>query len=218
MIKTKMLRPEEIKILDAEAGTFTAIVSSESRDRDGDIIRANGWDFSSFAKHPVMLSSHNYYSLRAQIGDWSNLRVAGTEKRPTVIGDGKIMIGRGNEEADWAFELAKEGRLAFSVGFIPDMDKAIPIERDDPFGSKGMEFTKAALLEISAVTIPANSDALQRFVKGVDLSPVIKEIAEEALLDEPKVEVEPVTTAAYDLHDHHYRLDGFGHLPGLVGR
>ena len=82
----------------------------------------------------------------------------------TLQGVAKFFIGKGNEEADWAFELAKMKKLAFSVGFIPNMDKAVPLHKDDAFGVRGMEFNGQELLEVSAVTVPSNPDALQRMM------------------------------------------------------
>ena len=176
MFRTKMTRPE-IKVLDEAQGRVSAIVSSETIDRDGDKIRAEGWDLRNFSAHPVLLSSHDYHSLRSQIGIWESMDVVGT----TMKGVARFFVGRGNEEADWAFELAKEKALAFSVGFIPDMAKAVPLHKDDSFGVRGMEYKGQELLEVSAVTVPSNPDALQRMVKSANLHPVMAEIARERL-------------------------------------
>ena len=177
MLKTKVYRPERMKVLDEANGLVTATVSSESQDRDGDVIRAAGWSLDNFHAHPVLLASHDYSSLRSQIGIWESMRIEGTEMK----GVARFFIGKGNEEADWAFELAKENALAFSVGFIPDMEKAAPLNAKDAYGMRGMEFNGQELLEVSAVTVPSNPDALQRFVKSPNLHPVMKEIADDVL-------------------------------------
>ena len=103
-------------------------------------------------------------------------------------------MGKGNEEADWAFELAKEKALAFSVGFIPDMDKAVPLNKDDALGMRGLEFKGQELLEVSAVTVPSNPDALQRMVKAPNLHPVLAEIVQERL-EEPEMAESEMTQA-----------------------
>jgi hypothetical protein len=180
-----VFRADETKILDEATGRVSAIVSSESIDRDGDVIRAEGWNLTNFMAHPVVLANHDYSSLRSQIGVWEKMEVQGTKMR----GVARFFIGKGNEEADWAFELAKERQLAFSVGFIPDMDKAAPLYADDTFGVRGMEFKGQELLEVSAVTVPSNPDALQRIVKGIGVDPVVAEIAEERLADMPRNEI-----------------------------
>ena len=181
MLRTKVFRADETRILDEATGRVSAIVSSESIDRDGDVIRADGWDLKNFMRHPVVLANHDYSSLRSQIGVWEKMEVQGSKMR----GVARFFIGKGNEEADWAFELAKEKALAFSVGFIPDMEKASPLYEDDAFGVRGMEFKGQELLEVSAVTVPSNPDALQRIAKGVGADPVLAEIAEERLADMP---------------------------------
>lgn len=180
MFTTKVYRPEEIKVIDEATGRISAVVSSEKIDRDGDVIRASGWEMKNFLRHPVLLASHDYHSLRSQIGTWESMEVVNGKMQ----GVARFFIGRGNEEADWAFELAKEKSLAFSVGFIPNMEKAAPLYDDDSFGTRGMEFKGQELLEVSAVTIPSNPDALQRFVKAPNLHPAIVEIAEERLAAE----------------------------------
>jgi len=182
---SKVYRPEVTKVLDEANGLISAVVSTESKDRDGDVIKAEGWDLDNFNRHSVMLANHDYHSLKSQIGTWEKMEVVGN----TLQGVAKFFIGKGNEEADWAFELAKMKKLAFSVGFIPDMDKAVPLHKDDAFGIRGMEFNGQELLEVSAVTVPSNPDALQRIVKSSMAEPAIKEIAEEQLLNlEEKVD------------------------------
>jgi hypothetical protein len=185
MLRTKVYRPFS-KVLDEKAGRLSAIVSSESVDRDGDIIRTEGWNMGNFNAHPVLLANHDYHSLRSQIGVWEKMEVHGD----VMIGQARFFIGKGNEEADWAFELAKEKQLAFSVGFIPDMEKAVPLHKDDSFGVQGMEYKGQELLEVSAVTVPSNPDALQRLVKSVNLQSVIREIAEERLIASDESEEE----------------------------
>jgi hypothetical protein len=176
MLRTKVYRPFS-KVLDEKTGRLSAVVSSETIDRDGDIIRTAGWDMKNFNAHPVLLANHDYHSLRSHIGVWEKMEVHGD----VMIGQARFFIGKGNEEADWAFELAKEKQLAFSVGFIPDMEKAVPLHKGDAFGAQGMEYKGQELLEVSAVTVPSNPDALQRLVKSANLQPIVREIAEERL-------------------------------------
>lgn len=181
MFRTKIVRPE-MKLLDEEQGRVSAVVSTEAKDRDGDIIRVAGWDLAAFQKHPVLLSSHDYRSLRSVIGEWESMDVRG--KR--LVGTARYYIGEGNEEADWGFNLAKRRRAAFSVGFIPDMDKAEPIGDAEGF-FRPMEFNGQELLEVSHVSIPSNPDALQR-MKGLDLDPALAEVVDEVLREETDIQ------------------------------
>lgn len=184
MFRTKIIRAET-KLLDEEGGRVSAIVSSESQDRDGDIIRVEGWNLKSFLKHPVLLSSHDYRSLRSQIGEWESMEVKGKK----LVGVAQYYIGAGNAEADWGFELVKRNRAAFSVGFIPDMDKAEPVQGDSNAFFPPMEFNGQELLEVSHVSIPSNPDALQR-MKGLNLDPTVEEVVKEILDDH--VQIDPV--------------------------
>ncbi len=173
MLRHKLIRAET-KVEDADKGLVRAIVSTEAKDRDGDIIRQEFWDLDNFMRHPVLLSSHSYGRLTSQIGEWEDMAV----RSDVLEGLARYYIGEGNEEADWGFNLASKGRAAYSVGFIPDMAKAVKLGHGDEWG--GFEFKGQELLEGSHVTIPSNHDALQR-LKGVDLHPVVAEIVDEAL-------------------------------------
>lgn len=158
-------------------GRIEAVVSTESEDRDGDIIRQAGWVLDSFQRHPVLLADHNYYSIRAQIGEWEGMAVKGKSLR----GVARYYVGEGNPDADWAYQLAVKGRAAYSVGFIPK-DYA---DRKDG----GYEFTRQELLEVSHVTVPSNPDALQMMAKRAAL-------ISRALVEGSEVKVGRVLSAA----------------------
>ena len=178
----KFVRPTALKLLNEQEGLISAVVSTEDVDRDGDIVRQNGWDLTHFSTHPILLSSHNYRGLTNQIGEWTQMKVEGTE----LVGEAKYYIGEGNEEADWGFKLASKGRAAFSVGFVPDMSKAKQIEDN---GNLSYEFQGQELLEVSQVTVPSNPQALQA-MKGMNLHPGVEGLVEEMLGDMAKELVE----------------------------
>jgi hypothetical protein len=172
--RVKFVRPE-LKVIDKAAGIISAVVSTESVDRDGDIIRQAHWDLDHFKSHPILLSSHNYRGLQNQIGEWTNMKVEGKQ----LVGEAQYYLKKGNAEADWGFVLASKGRAAFSVGFVPDMSKAKQIESA---GNLAYEFQGQELLEVSQVTVPSNADALQ-MLKGVNLHPEIDDLVTEVLGD-----------------------------------
>lgn len=175
MLRTKIHRAET-RVLDKAAGKVQAIVSDESEDRDGDVIRVAGWQLDSFLRHPILLSSHNYYDLRSQIGEWESMQVKG--KR--LVGVANYYIGKGNEEADWAFQLAEMGRAAYSVGFIPhEYEKR---EGGSDWGGP-FEFTAQELLEVSHVSVPSNANALQLMAKAVGVHPEVDAIVQELLAE-----------------------------------
>ena len=172
------------KVLDVKAGRIHAIVSTETEDRMGDIIHQDGWDLDNFMKHPVLLSSHNYGStLLAQIGEWEDMAVKGK----TLQAVARYYVAEGNPEADWAFGLAQKGRAAYSVGFLPDMEKAVVREGGSEwFGP--FEFHGQELLEVSHVSIPANAEALQQIKALPGLAPAVREIVDLMIADnDPRI-------------------------------
>lgn len=196
--RTKLFRAET-KALDGNR--IEAVLSTESPDREGDVVVQRFWALDNFMKHPVLLSSHNYYSLQSQIGEWEDVHVRG--KR--LVGVARYYVDEGNAEADWAYKLAEKGRAAYSVGFLPDMAKAkeIPVE-GSPWPA--FEFRGQELLETSQVTVPANPEALQR-MKG--LHPVLDALAVEVLGEqEPAPDLLEALKAHIDLR--------FEELRGLV--
>lgn len=120
-------------------GTFEVIASTESVDRQGEVILLKGWNFKNYMNNPVILWGHDYWSL--PIG-------AATEVK---VEEGKLVIKGIFANTDFAQEVRKlydEGIVkTVSVGFIP-------LER------QGNVITKAELLELSFVPVPANPDAL----------------------------------------------------------
>lgn len=167
----KVVRPT-IKVLDSTSGRVHAVVSDEAPDRQGDVIRIRGWDLEHFLRHPMLVAGHNYFDLQSQIGEWEELGPRG--KR--LEGVARYYVGEGNELADWGFNLARHGRAAYSVGFIPDMAKAKELGPAPNGKGVSYEYNSQELLEISHVVIPANPRSLQR-MNAVD--PVISSIVEE---------------------------------------
>ncbi len=172
MLLTKLIRGET-KVIDADEGLVSAVASTEAKDRDGDIINQGFWDIKDFLKHPVLLSGHKYGSVRDQIGEWQSLEVKDNKLQGVI----KYYINQPvpNAEADWAHLLATKGRGAYSVGFIPDMDKAEKIKGS----GGGYEFKGQLLLEISHVTVPSNPEALQ--VAKAAAHPELRSIIDEML-------------------------------------
>ena len=71
-LTVRKLTSADVKAVNVEDGTVTAVVSDESVDRDGDIIRAQGWQLDAFRALPIMLADHDY-SLSSAIGRTSSL-------------------------------------------------------------------------------------------------------------------------------------------------
>ena len=187
MLRHKLIRAET-KVLDAKEGLVSATVSNEKSDRDGDIVRVAEWELTNFMNHPVLIASHKYGELQSQIGEWREMKIVKTRK--TVEGVAQYYINQGNADADWGFKLAEKGMAAYSVGFIPDMEKAVSLDESKGFFGP-MEFNGQEMLETSHITIPSNPDGLQR-MKGLNQHPVIAGILEEMLEETKEPEQKPL--------------------------
>jgi len=151
--------PVEIKSVNKDMGTLDAIFSTQDVDRHGDVVMQEGWDLKHFKKNPVILNSHNYGDATEVIGKASNVKIEDGK----LVGKITFAVAE-NPKAKVIFDLYAGGFLsAFSVGFIPKKFK----ENKD--GSKDWwTIEEAELLEVSAVSVPANARALAK-AKGIDV-------------------------------------------------
>lgn len=159
----------EFKQLDEE-NKFNITMSTANEDRHGDIVEQE-WDLKSFKKNPVFLDSHNYDSIEHIIGKVKKIAV----KDNKLVGQVEFMLD--NPKGLLAYKMAKGGFLnASSVGFIPK-----------EFDDKGV-ILKSELLEDSAVSVPANAEAL--FEKKVEKK--CEECDERKEEEDPEIEVAKV--------------------------
>jgi HK97 family phage prohead protease len=176
------------KTLERTEKGIRVIASDDTLDRQGERVIAKGWDLNNFMGNPVMLVSHDYKKL--PVGTWKvylkdDKLIAEPEKYAKTQ-DGKDVKS-----------LVDDGILnAVSVGFIP-------LERDS---RDYTVITKAELLEISWVSVPANPNALRRALeKG--FNPVItdelqKELdKEEVVKENRKAKLKMYRKALKELQD-----------------
>lgn len=151
-----------------EDGTITVVASDETVDRHGETIKVDGWDLKNFKKNAVMLVSHNWSDL--PIGKWLKPRV----EENKLLMDAKF--SETSSKATEVLNLVKEGILnTVSVGLIVK-------ERDEKDPSV---ITKAELLEVSWVSLPANPNAMAlALAKGMKFGLFDED-------DKPKEEDEP---------------------------
>ncbi len=130
--------------------TLEFIGSSETRDRMGDIVRADGWQLENYMKNPVFLWAHQYD--QPPIGKATRVWVENRQLKFDI----QFATRDEYEFADTIYRLYKGGYLrATSVGFKPTEYRDIKDE-----SGYGTEFIKQELLELSACPVPANPDAL----------------------------------------------------------
>jgi len=149
-------------------GYYEIIASTASVDRQGDSIDQSGWDLTNFNQNPVLLWAHDYSEL--PIGRVTEIGVVDGALKAKF----EFAPAEGNPKAAQIQKLYEGGFVnASSVGLIPK-------ERN------GHIITRAELLELSLVPVPANQEALRMAVsnKSIDVSLVEKDFEKGAVSTE----------------------------------
>ena len=221
VFKTWMMRAETGK-----DGTTKVIASTPSVDRYGDVV-APDWKLERFAANPVVVWSHDYSSL-PPIGKVIDLSM-----------DGDALIARikwdDSEPGSMGATVARQFREGFlsavSVGFAPS--KSTPrkeLPEDHPAAGRSGQFLEGnELLELSAVVVPANPEAVAIRAKmwGLEPDPVqrhILNVTEDedtvtitmAKEEEPAAEEEPTEEPAAEAEEAPEEEAAQGDLWGLA--
>lgn len=167
----------EVNDVNETSRSFWAVASTDDVDRDGDVLSPEGWELGSYLKNPVVLFAHRYNE--PPIAKANEIELL----------NGKLMFKpqfATKEEypfADTVFKLYKSGYLrSFSVGFIP---KEWEHRRTEDGIRSGKYFTKQELVEISAVPIASNPNALaEAYKSGVIGRKEFKNLGLDLNLDE----------------------------------
>jgi phage head maturation protease len=158
--------------------TLDFVASTATLDRYHEVIEPAGWRLESYRRNPVFQNAHNYGNILFTLGKALVTEVRG-------IGDRQALCQRiefateVNPVARIAYGLYKGGFLrAVSVGFIP-----LRWEDGGPGAKEATaprrRYLEQELLEVSAVAIPANPDALALGLKsGAVAKSDLKETAE----------------------------------------
>ena len=137
---------------DDEERIVEFVASAEITDYDGDIVKVDGMDISKIKKNKSFLWSHN--QSQPPIG-----KIVSMKK------DGKNLLGKAQmtseEEYPFGYQIYKLIKGGYinnvSVSFIPDFSK---IEYKEKDGKQTRIINNSTLLEVSAVNIGANSQAV----------------------------------------------------------
>ncbi len=189
-VERKIFRTSVLKrAIDETARSIKFVVSSATKDRDGDVVEPGGWEISDYLKNPIVLWAHD--SRQPPIAMAESVQIGADALTATA----KFTTVEENPFGDMVFRLYKGGFLnAVSAGFNP-IDYAARYGEGDRY--EGMHFKKQSLHEFSAVPVPSNPDALiaAKATKGIDLNP-LKSWCEKALdTDETSVPREMIGAA-----------------------
>ena len=151
-------------------GIVQFIAATEGVKRDGNTLVNTGWQFDNFAKNPVFLFQHDY----------SQLPIGQHVKWAVTNDNGKHVLRVWSRfvSAD-IYPFAERVRMMYEKGFLRAVSIGwIPLEyepvRNADGDQTGWKFTRNELLEVSAVSVPADPDAIiqgvnQRILEPSDL-------------------------------------------------
>lgn len=155
----------ETRSADSEELRVHVVMTTPTLDRQGDIVVPTGVRLEAFRRNPVVLWAHRYDMPPVGAVDVPTLRVGPKGIEADVVFDGGSAAGRE------VHGLYRRGVLrAWSVGFIPLKHEVI-----EDRGSRkvtGYRVTEWELLELSAVPVPANPEALTRRVREMEAEDV----------------------------------------------
>ena len=150
----------------APANTLDFRSSDETLDRYQEIITVAGWKLDNYRRNPVVQNAHSYWSLADTIGKALITEVRTPSTASPFLFQRIQFAVEENPMAKVAYGLYKGGFLtAVSVGFIPLRweDSPAPSSSSSSSSSSSIrrKYLEQELLEVSAVSIPANPNALK---------------------------------------------------------
>lgn len=141
--------------------TIDFIASDAALDRHDEVIVPAGWRLENYRRNPVFQNAHQYGDVLFTLGRALVTEVREISGRPALFQRIEFAVEI-NPIARIAYGLYKGKFLnAVSVGFIP-----IRWENGDVEAGYRRKYVEQELLEVSAVGIPANPEALQLGLKS----------------------------------------------------
>lgn len=123
----------------AEGAPLRFIASTENMARDGMTIKADAWQVDNYRKNPVVLWAHNYSE--PPIG-----------RADVVQEEGQLVASVTFDQGD---EFAKSIERKYREGFLHSVSVGWETQQNE-----GTTITRAELLDVSAVPVPGDPDAL----------------------------------------------------------
>lgn len=152
-LNVKIEQPQDV----GDLAVVDFIASDETLDRYDEVVTAAGWQLANYKRNPVFQNSHKYGDVIHTLGKSLTTEIRGTALFQRILFAVDI-----NPIAKLAYDLYRQKFLnAVSVGFIP-----IRWETGSDQSAYRRKYLEQELLELSAVSIPANPNALQNAVKA----------------------------------------------------
>jgi len=162
--------------INEEERSIVHIITDETVNRYGQIVRMDGMDTTGYDKNPVVFFNHRSDLLPIGRNVWHKNEVRNGVKSKIA----KTQF-HDSEQGNTIFNMWKDKFLnASSIGFIPTEVKPI-------FNANGqfeaIEFVKTDLGEYSIVGVPANKNALRnsigKYGSGLIINSIMEEVARE---------------------------------------
>jgi len=161
-------------------------ITTDTMDRDGDIVEPKGIKLANYRKNNVVLLAHDYRGLPIAKGENLKRNEHGIDADVEFPDEGIYPL------ADTVYQMGDGGFIkAWSIGFIPIKTEDITDEDEKGKDSenirrRGKRIKSCELLEFSACAVGCNPDALTNMVaKGINIEPLKEagfiEIEEEAI-------------------------------------
>lgn len=170
----------EVRIADSAKGIVDYIASDETLDSYREVIRSSGWRFTHFTKNAPFVDSHDYSTIKNQVGRVIDFNV---EKGRLIERVQWAIDVAGNDLAQLGWKMTEAGYLrAVSVGFWPkrqvnkwDPDKSAWVTQLTELGLREEDgvrtiYIEQEQVELSAVILGANPNALAKAYKAGALS------------------------------------------------
>lgn len=165
-----------------EERSIVHVITDETVNRYGQIVRMNGIDTSGYDKNPVVFFNHRSDELPIGRNMWHK-----NEMRNGVKSKIAKTQFHDSEQATTVYNMWKDKFLnASSIGFIPLEVKPV-INEQGQF--EAIDFVKTDLGEYSIVGVPANKNAVRNAVEkygssGWIINSIIEEAEKETAFDE----------------------------------
>ena len=156
-----------VKTIDKTKGTLSAVASTAAVDRDGEVILPSAFagHLERYRANPVIMAAHTHRSMDGMptiIGSASKIEI---EKDALAF---EMQFARTEIAKAWQSLYTDGHARAFSVGFIP-----MEGEFKEQNGESVYVHTVVELLEISAVAVPANPEAVTRAVDPDEIKRIV---------------------------------------------
>jgi hypothetical protein len=161
----------KLEYLDGYEGrVLQYVITDETVDRYGDIVRASGGDFSNYRKNPVVLAFHNGKALPVgnALKTWHDEESGNVKQWVLFLDDRVDRTGM----SETAFRFAASGAMKTgSIGFIPRDGKVRRPPEDERkrlrMPAHGVIYEEWELLEFSVTPVPANPNASQKSIDDI---------------------------------------------------